>query len=75
MDIMKDIGECYLCREVFICFFFFFNIKNLIFFFFSIQAIKEILRLDIKDKKSNNFKVIELTTLVDETIVEKEDKD
>ncbi|EGR32313.1 zinc finger domain protein [Ichthyophthirius multifiliis] len=51
MDIMKDLGECYLCRQI----------------------IKEILRLDINEKQNNNFKVIELTTLVDETIIEIEE--
>ncbi|EAS00128.2 zinc finger, C3HC4 type (RING finger) protein (macronuclear) [Tetrahymena thermophila SB210] len=49
VDIMKNTGECYLCRE----------------------AIKEILRLDIKEKaQNNNFRVVALTTLVDESIVE-----
>ncbi|KAL4478633.1 hypothetical protein ABPG74_006868 [Tetrahymena malaccensis] len=49
VDIMKNTGECYLCRE----------------------AIKEILRLDIKEKaQNNNFRVVALTTLVDESMVE-----
>ena len=40
-----------------------------------LQIIKEILRIDVVEhRKNNNFKVIELTTMIDETIIENNEK-